>query len=69
MVFISSYNFRNRIYAQKTRPLVRTTMASLIKFTVSALGLVCFMTILHCAAHKIKKRKLFKLKSSPSFLT
>ena len=35
MVFIFSSNFRNRIYAQKTRPYVRTMMASLIKFTVS----------------------------------
>ena len=35
MVFIFSFNFRNPIYAQKTRPYVRTMMASLIKLTVS----------------------------------
>ena len=35
MVFIFSYNFRNPIYAQKTRPYVWTIMASLIKLTVS----------------------------------
>ena len=35
MVFIFSYNFRNPIYAQKTRPYVWTMMASLIKLTVS----------------------------------